>query len=115
DAKTLTAGNFLLFFAPLRELCAFARNIHYGVNSNAPISIAPNTGRACAVPTASAVWNGGKNAGGNNGLMNGWPAGLCGAPLPVLTSGLVDDGRKSRVAMLTNPGLAPVMVPVHAV
>src|ERR1043166_4504918 len=55
------------------------------------------------------------NAGGNSGLMNGCPAGLCGLPLPALTSGLVDVGCTSNVAMLTKPGFAPVTVPVHAV
>src|ERR1051325_82133 len=79
------------------------------------MSIAPNTGRACAVPTASAVWNGGTNAGGNNGLINGCPAGLCGLPSPASTSGLVEVGCTSNVAMFTKPGFAPVNVPVHAV
>src|SRR5678816_273885 len=47
--------------------------------------------------------------------MNGCPAGLCGAPLPVLTSGLVEVGRRSNVAIFVKPGLVPVIVPVHAV
>src|ERR1051325_11761132 len=79
------------------------------------MSIAPNTGRPCAVPRGSAVWNGGTNAGGNNGLINGCPAGLCGLPSPASTRGLVDVGCTSNVAMFTKPGFAPVNVPVHAV
>src|SRR5215217_3530188 len=86
-----------------------------GVNSYAPISIAPKTGRAVAVPTANATCNGGTNTGGNNGLMNGCPAGLAGAPFPALTSGLVEMGRTSKVLMFVNPGLVPNKVPVHAV
>src|SRR6185295_19961190 len=95
-------------------MCANS-NTRHGVNSYAPISIAPNTGRACAVPTAKATCNGGTNAGGNNGLMNGCPAGLGGAPFPALTNGLVEIGRTSKVLMFVNPGLAPSNVPVHAV
>src|SRR5690349_17525634 len=47
--------------------------------------------------------------------MNGCPAGLCGAPLPVFTSGLVEVGRTSNVEIFVNPGFVPVIVPVHAV
>ena len=74
------------------------------MNSYAPISIEPNTGRACAVPTASAVCNGGIKAGGNNGLINGWPAGLAGALFPASTNGLVEIGRTSKVLMFVKPG-----------
>src|ERR1043165_173124 len=47
--------------------------------------------------------------------MNGCPAGLCGEPFPALTSGLVDVGCTSHVAIFVKPGLVPVIVPVHAV
>src|SRR5256885_1645619 len=100
---------------PRGNVTSFIYKDGYGVYSYAPISIAPNTGRAIAVPTAKAVCSGGTNAGGNSGLINGCPAGLAGAPFPALTSGLVEIGRTSYVLMSVNPGLVPNNVPVHAV
>src|SRR4026207_1242727 len=47
--------------------------------------------------------------------MNGWPAGLGGALLPVLTKGLVAIGRTSYVAMFVKPGLVPKIVAVQSV
>src|SRR5215213_11094680 len=89
------------FFAPLR-LCV--RLIFHaktqrrkGQNSYAPMSITPFAGLGLAVPGASSVCSGGWKAGGKSGLMNGWPAGLAGAGLPALMSGLPEAGRTSYV------------------